>query len=100
MTEADMPRYFFDSGDHQHLVEDNTGLECEGIEAARNAAVEGLTELAKDELKGPDGQQLIMDIRDESGRKVLRLSLWLVIEPLEVNAVSPTSNEDEPRRRG
>lgn len=94
-----MPRYFFDSGDRHHLVEDNTGLECEGIEAARIAAVEGLTELAKDELKGPHGQQLIMDIRDESGRKVLRLSLSLVIEPLEVNAVPPTPSEDEPRGR-
>ncbi|MER8930356.1 hypothetical protein NKI34_32525 [Mesorhizobium sp. M0700] len=81
-----MRRYFFDSGDAEHLVQDDMGVECEGIAAARQAAVDGLIDLAREALGGSEQQQLLVDIRDESGRKILRLSLILKIEKLELSA--------------
>lgn len=62
------------------------GVECEGIAAARQAAVDGLIDLAREALGGSEQQQLLVDIRDESGRKILRLSLILKIEKLELSA--------------
>jgi hypothetical protein len=80
-----MPRYFFDSADGEYFVRDDGGLEFEGIEAARQAATEGLADLARDALKSPDRREMSIEIRDENGRKVLRLRLQFDIEPIDVD---------------
>ncbi|AGB45262.1 MULTISPECIES: DUF6894 family protein [Mesorhizobium] len=72
-----MARYFFDTYESDALIKDETGIECGGIEAARNEALAGLIDLARDSLKGVDGHQLAIEIRDENDKKLVRLSLSL-----------------------
>jgi hypothetical protein len=74
-----MARYFFDSGDRNYVVEDEIGIECTGLESARRAGIEGLKDLTRDALKDFDGQQLFVEVRNESGVKLLRLSISLQV---------------------
>ncbi|MER8750968.1 hypothetical protein NKH57_17075 [Mesorhizobium sp. M1050] len=78
-----MAKYFFDSGDSNSVFEDEIGVECTGIEGARRAGIEGLKDLAKDELRDIDGQQLFVEVRDENGEKLLRLSICLQVKSME-----------------
>ncbi|TPL82598.1 hypothetical protein FJ941_13335 [Mesorhizobium sp. B2-3-13] len=75
-----MARFFFDSGDRDLVLQDEIGVECAGIEEVRRVGFEGLVDLSRDELKSIDGQQLFVEVRDENGKKVLRLSLSLDIK--------------------
>ncbi|TPJ88048.1 hypothetical protein FJ492_11370 [Mesorhizobium sp. B2-5-4] len=75
-----MARFFFDSGDRDLVLQDEIGVECAGIEEVRRVGFEGLVDLSRDELKSIDGQQLFVEVRDENGEKVLRLSLSLDIK--------------------
>ncbi|UCI10500.1 DUF6894 family protein [Mesorhizobium sp. B1-1-8] len=72
-----MARYFFDSGDRDIVLKDEVGVECDGIESARREAIQGLIDLTRDALEDLDGQQLFIEIRDEHGEKLARLSLSL-----------------------
>jgi hypothetical protein len=56
-------RYFFDSGDSNHVVEDDVGIDCTGLEEARRAGLEGLKDLARDALKDSDEQLLFVEVR-------------------------------------
>lgn len=75
-----MARYFFDSGDLNYVVEDQVGVECTGLLGARQAGIEGLKDLTRDELEDSDGQELFVEVRDENGSKLLRLSLRLHVD--------------------
>ncbi|KAA2235673.1 hypothetical protein F0L46_18865 [Salinarimonas soli] len=68
--------------DGEKLIVDDTGLELDGLQAAQDEAVRGLSEIAKDAL--PDGvrRDFIVEVRDEGGRKLLRASLSLTVEKL------------------
>ncbi|MBZ9678273.1 DUF6894 family protein [Mesorhizobium sp. ES1-1] len=77
-----MARYYFDSGDRNDAVEDEIGIEYAGLEEARRAGLEGLKDLAKDSLQDLDGQQLFVEVRNENGDKILRLSLSLNVTPI------------------
>ncbi|MBZ9677618.1 DUF6894 family protein [Mesorhizobium sp. ES1-1] len=78
-----MARYFFDSGDPNHVFEDEIGIECAGLEEARRAGLDGLKDLTKDTLKDFDGQQLFVEVRNENGDKLLRLSLSLKVTAMD-----------------
>lgn len=43
--------------------------------------MEGLIDLARQSLKDLDGQQLFIQVRDEKGKKLARLSLSLQMQP-------------------
>ncbi|MER9332286.1 hypothetical protein NKJ26_16565 [Mesorhizobium sp. M0152] len=75
-----MARFFFDSGDRDLVFEDEIGIECAGIEEVRRASFEGLIDLTRESLKSVDGQQLFVEVRDENGEKILRLSLSLQVK--------------------
>jgi hypothetical protein len=77
-----MPRYFFDSGDPNDVIQDDVGIECTGPEEARRAGIDGLRDLARDALTETDGQRLFVEIRDEDGDKLLRLSISVQVTPL------------------
>ncbi|MER8491590.1 hypothetical protein NKH53_25530 [Mesorhizobium australicum] len=72
-----MARYFFDTGDSDDVIKDKVGIECDGLEQARREAMEGLIDLAREYLKDFDGQQFFIQVRDEKGNQVARLSLSL-----------------------
>ncbi|ESW73073.1 hypothetical protein NKK52_15475 [Mesorhizobium sp. C277A] len=75
-----MARFFFDSGDGDLVFEDEIGVECAGLEEVRRAGFEGLVDLTRESLKSVDGQQLFIEVRDENGAKILRLSLSLRVK--------------------
>ena len=68
-----MPLYFFDTRDGNKFVFDEIGLECQGIEEARDQAALCLAEMAKDVLPGSTRRELAVEVRD--GVAVLRASL-------------------------
>lgn len=72
-----MAKYFFDSSDRDELVRDEVGIECDGIEGACREGMEGLRDLARESLKDLDGQQLAIYVRDETGERLLSLSITL-----------------------
>lgn len=55
------------------------GIDCAGLEEARRAGLEGLKDLARDALKDSDGQLLFIEVRDESGEKLLKLCICLQV---------------------
>ena len=77
-----MPRYFFDSFDGARLVRDEEGLELGGIEEARDAAIAGLADLARDVLPGAHRRELAIEVRDTSDRRLLRASLLFEVSVL------------------
>lgn len=72
-----MARYFFDTGDSDAVIKDEVGIECDGLEEARREAIGGLIDLAREYLKDREGQQFFIQVRDEKGNKLARLSLSL-----------------------
>ena len=68
-----MPLYFFDTRDGETFVPDEIGVECQGIEEARDQAAIYLAEMAKDVLPGSTRRELAVEVRD--GVPVLRASL-------------------------
>ncbi|TPJ31531.1 hypothetical protein [Mesorhizobium sp. B2-7-2] len=76
-----MARYFFDSGDRDVVLKDEVGIGCDGIGSARHQAIEGLVDLTREFLKDLNGQELFIEIRNEHGEKLAKLSLSLHAQP-------------------
>jgi hypothetical protein len=77
-----MPHYFFDTRNGPDLVRDDEGLELAGIEAARDEATRGLTDLAKDALPGALRRELAVEVRDSADQALLRAALWFEVAVL------------------
>lgn len=69
-----MPRYFFDTRDNDTFVEDDEGLEFDGLEAVKIQAAKFLADLARDVLPGSMKRVLAVEVRDER-QPVLRAML-------------------------
>jgi hypothetical protein len=70
-----MPRFYFDS--HQgHVTRDESGIELPHLNAAIQAAIEGLPAIAADAIpSGDDRQHFAIVVRDETGRPVYTAAL-------------------------
>ena len=76
-----MPRYYFDTDDGDGFIRDEEGQDLDGVEAARLQAQAGLADMARDVVPGDGLQRRIMvRVRDESGKSVLRASLVLKVD--------------------
>lgn len=75
-----MARFYFDSGDRDLFFEDEIGVECAGLDEVRRAGFEGLVDLTRESLKSVDGEQLFVEVRNENGDRILRLSLSLQVK--------------------
>jgi hypothetical protein len=75
-----MPRYYFDTHDGEALVEDDTGQELGGVEAACIVAQEALSDMVRDVL--PDGNQrtIVVRVRDETGKTVVKAAVSVMVE--------------------
>lgn len=62
------------------VIEDEIGIECAGLEEVRRAGFEGLIDLTRDVLTEVDGQQVFVEVRNENGDRILRLSISLQIK--------------------
>jgi hypothetical protein len=77
-----MSHYFFDTHDGDRFVPDQDGLDLDGIEQAKATAMGALPDLARDVLPDGDEREFAVIVRDEDGRRLLKVSLSLKVEPL------------------
>lgn len=70
-----MPRYFIDSDDGELEARDEEGQDFASPNAARNAALKGLPDMAHDEI--PDGEQrtFTVTVRNDVGREIYQGTL-------------------------
>jgi hypothetical protein len=86
-----MPRYFFDIHDGARSTTDDTGVELDGLEAARQEAARTLGEIARDILPDGDRHEVVIEVKDEAGQRVLAAKLSVSIEPTELPGFSPVA---------
>lgn len=77
-----MPRYYFDHRDGNTFISDDEGLEFDGFEAVRDEATRALAGIAKDALPGSVRREIVIEVRDEASRPVLRAALWFEVQTL------------------
>jgi hypothetical protein len=77
-----MPRYFFDTSDGDSSVRDDEGVECNNLEEVGAQAVAALSDMASDKLPDGDRREFVVEVRNESGRSILRATLSLNVEHL------------------
>ena len=75
-----MPHFFIDTDDGRFRVEDEEGGVYDDAEAARDAAVAVLPEMALRKLSGCDPREFTVRVRDEAGAMVYTATLSLVGE--------------------
>ena len=84
-----MPRYHFDIHDGARFTTDETGVELDGLDAAREQAVRRLEELAREILRDGDRRDVVIEVKDEAGQRVLIAKLSVSIEATELLGFSP-----------
>lgn len=75
-----MPRFFFDIDDGQPRERDEVGAELATLHDACCEAVQLLPALARDVPCEDLPQCLAVDVRDEGGRSVVKVTLSLTVE--------------------
>jgi hypothetical protein len=77
-----MARFYFDTSDGEEIITDDEGVDFANFAQAREAAVAGLPDIAREVL--PDGSYRVISvtIRDEAGQRLARASLTLKVEML------------------
>ncbi|WP_426954243.1 DUF6894 family protein [Muricoccus radiodurans] len=75
-----MTRFFFDTNDGEQFVHDEEGLDCADVMEARAMALKALSDIAKDVLPEGMSREIVTDIRDETGRRILTATLSLVVQ--------------------
>jgi hypothetical protein len=74
-----MPRYFFDTHDG-HALQDDVGLVLADLSRARAEVQRALSEMVAREPSHTGAIQIRVDVRDESGHRILSATLLAVIE--------------------
>ncbi len=77
-----MPRFYFDTYDDDRAVPDGQGVVLSDLEEAKEEAIKALTDMARDGLPDGEYREFVVDVRDETGQRVLRARLTLVVESL------------------
>lgn len=77
-----MPRFFFDISDGD-LIVDNDGTEFPNAHAARDEAIRTLPDIARSEIAARGHREVLVLMRDETGRAIFTAALtltakWLV----------------------
>ena len=70
-----VPRFFIDTSDQDRFVRDEDGLEFEDVEAAMNAAAQGLSDMAHDALPGGENRTFIAVVRDGQGKTLVQTTM-------------------------
>jgi len=79
-SEPCMPRFFFDIDDGESCETDGRGSELLNAQAARNAAIAILPDVAREELPDGDRRIFMCKVRDENGNVIFIATLSLVAE--------------------
>ena len=91
-----MPHFFIDTDDGRFRVEDEEGGVYDDAEAARDAAVAVLPEMALRKLSGCDRREFAVRLRDVAGMTLYTATLSLVGEwhvgvPPRLKRASPSA---------
>ena len=73
-------RYFFDIHDGRALTLDRVGIECATLEELRVTAIDGLPDLARDEMPNGDDTRMSVKVRDVDGNYLFEASLTLSVK--------------------
>ena len=79
-----MPCYYFDIHDGAQFARDETGVELDGINAARQEAARALGELAREILPDGNRREVVIEVKGETGQRVLVAKLSVSIETTEM----------------
>jgi len=74
-------RYFFDIHEGERFRVDEEGVLLNGLEEVKAEALRALPDIAR-EAKVDGARDFVVEVRDQTGRKLLRVRLSLVVEPL------------------
>ena len=74
-------RYYFDTYDGERFIPDEDGIVLRGLDEAKAEAMRALPDMAK-EATVDGARDFVVEVRDEAGRKLLRVRLSLVVQPL------------------
>jgi hypothetical protein len=66
-------------------------VELDGLEAARQEAARTLGEIARDILPDGDRHEVVIEVKDEAGQRVLVAKLSVNIELTELPGFSPVA---------
>ena len=75
-----MPRYYFDVDDGQALTVDLDGIECSSMDELRFAAIDGLPDLARDQMPNGDHTKMVVKVRNADGNYLFEASLTLSVK--------------------
>jgi hypothetical protein len=88
-----MPRYYFDIQDGVELLRDSEGSEHLNLGAAQNEATDTLTQMGKEIFPGHADRALSIDIRDDDGKALMRVTLTHSTERFGQAAVKPDGHD-------
>lgn len=77
-----MPRFFIDTSDESVFIQDKDGQDYPDVEAAKNAAVAALPDMARDRLPDGDARNFLAIVRGEDGSMLLQASLTMKVTSL------------------
>ena len=75
-----MPRYYFDAHDGRTFIEDLEGTELDSLEAAQERALHALPDMPREGVPERGHRTMVVKVREEAGRTVLRVGLTLIVE--------------------
>ena len=84
-----MPCYHFDIHDGARFTKDETGVELDSIKGARQEAARMLGELAREIRLDGDRRDIVIEVKDQTGQRVLVAKLSVSIEATELPGFSP-----------
>ena len=82
-----MPRFFIDTSDEDLFVRDETGRDYPDLNAAKEAAVDALPDMAREKLPDGDARTFLAIVRGEDGAQLLQANLILKVTSLKPDAV-------------
>ena len=85
-----MPRYFFEIHNGLGFTQDNTGVEIDGLELVRQEAGATLGTMARDLLRDGEAHDIVIEVRNEAGQRVLVAKLAATYETTDLAGFSPT----------
>ena len=74
-----MPTFYFDVREDGVVAIDEEGLELADLAAAQREAGDAATTIAHDKFAEGGGESIVIEVRDESGRRVLSVAATLSI---------------------
>ncbi len=76
-----MPRYYFDIAEADTVIQDQQGMDLDGLEAARIEAVNRLPDFTRGIPADNERREIVVEVRDASGVPLFKVTSSLVIVP-------------------